>query len=32
MEMPFKKSVRLKKVIHEEYKKNTGEYLFIGDF
>ena len=26
------KSVRLIKVIHEEYKDKTGEYLFIGEF
>jgi len=26
------KSVGLKNVIHEEYKENTGEYLFIGEF
>ena len=26
------KSVLLKKIIHEEYNKNTGEYLFIAEF
>lgn len=26
------KSVRLTKIIHEEYKSKTGEYLFIGEF
>jgi len=26
------KSVRLKKIIHEEYNEKNGEYLFIGEF
>ena len=26
------KSVRLIKIIHEEYKSKIGEYLFIGEF